>query len=523
MNGSFSFPFQSYSLPSISSNQHNKYPQTPKSDYGPDISQKLLDQIQNDSINYFSKHLDSSKFRLRIPDENIAKFDHIVDSRYQDIKSSVNQSLFFTNAQPTEQYSLRHVADGLKNKRYEEVRSAVDKLFNASYVDPLQQQSFASSANSLALYQAKIQEMSTFLSQKNQFFQKQQQQTQRQQQLQLQQQLPLFNGLLSVTTLYSYLATLSQDNDDNEIEVIRQIEKLPFSRKDLVHIYHFLDELVCLPKNNHLLLTSFLLPDLSPLIYNFIKQPHVIPILSTKPTTSSLNKRIMNATNEKYISKETLEAKKRQQFISIFDQFNPSTFYQNVTKMDSHAKSFALTQHFQKQKNEYYNIDALGQNVQSMDINELMNISDRVTYDLPSLQPAVDMPIPLIISPLPKDTDKLLITLLEEKPIESVRLATTFIQKLEEKNDLDEKEEIRLSELYMKRALGFYKMNMIPAAIIDMSRSIDIDPNEMKLRARAAFYLSIGENQLSSMDEQRAFEIERQIIEAPSPLDLDLC
>ena len=67
MNGTYSIPFQSYSSPSIKS-QQNKYSPSNIDEHGKDISAELLDQIQQNSINYFSKHLDSSKFRLRIPE-----------------------------------------------------------------------------------------------------------------------------------------------------------------------------------------------------------------------------------------------------------------------------------------------------------------------------------------------------------------------------------------------------------------------------------------------------------------------
>ena len=433
----YSAPLQSYDSTLISPAPRNS-PAT-KEKLGTEITPQMLDEIQKKSIRYFSKELNASKFRLRIPDDRTAKFNKIVDTKYQDIRSSVNQSLFFTRAQPLEQYSLRHIAVALRNKKYDEVRLDVDKLYNAS----MQQ----TSVNPNSLFNQQNIQQNTKL-----FLQQQQMSIFQSRKHLLQQQMQQ-GSFLSIASVYSYLATILKGNYELESAALRQMEHIQFPAKDLPHFIHLLDELLTLPDNEHALLSSFFLNDVTPLVQAFKNEPHPMPLISCKPVHTD---------------------NRSSSFLR--DAFR-SPALQNMAQSSSFNFGNILT----------YNL--------SLNINDLMQLAERLELYDPKPTPVSDMPktmsetIPKIFKQVPE-------LLLEGKYIDCIRFATTLIEA-----------GVKVPEMHMYRSLAYYKINRIPEAIIDMTTSIDHEPTPEKFNARAGFWLITGNQKLAANDQEKAIEL----------------
>ena len=110
-----------------------------------------------------------------------------------------------------------------------------------------------------------------------------------------------------------------------------------------------------------------------------------------------------------------------------------------------------------------------------------------------NLKICLDVPIPKEYIPCPKDPCIVPLTLIKGDGLETVKLATSFINEV-----------LYLPEMFMYRSLGYSELGNIPAAISDMSASIRLSPSPEKYRARAAFWTVVGEYDLAECDEQIA-------------------
>ncbi|EAY07774.1 hypothetical protein TVAG_000580 [Trichomonas vaginalis G3] len=368
MLNNFSCPFQQYSQITIP----NKYPVNKPITIEPsaEINQEFLEDLEKQSTKYFSHHLNANKYRTRIPEERTTSFDSVVNTRYKDVRTAVNQSLFFTRAQPIAQQSLRLSAICLQNRKYDEVITIIERL--------------------IAL-----------------------------------------QNYVSLGPVYSFLASILKGSFEDESHAFYQLEYVSISQKDLPHFFHLLDEMITLNVNDKPCLLSFMYHDIPTFISIYHREPHVMPLISSK-ITSLKNNPIRNG------------------------------------------------------------LEIRGNNLRFLTTENLIAKASAAADALPSLRPAIETPRATVTNISPKDTSQVALFITEGKYSKAVALASLHLQA-----------GTKFAEMYMYRAIALYYLDNIPGAIVDMSRSIDLEPTDEKYKARAAFWLALGDRDLCAQDLQR--------------------
>ena len=266
--------------------------------------------------------------------------------------------------------------------------------------------------------------------------------------------------------VYSFLASIIKGNYASESNILHLMEHLPYPANDLPHFYHFLDELSTLPNNQHVLLTSLLLQDTQSLAVAFKHEPHVLPLLSSKISM--------------HYRQDPMREPRIQQYLNQGQNQNQSPQ------------------------------DLLRQREESLKVKNIFRVAEYSSQKMPKLIPAIDMPTPPII-PSEQAIDKSAVPLniLTNQFGDAIKLASTFIEKGE-----------NLADMYMYRAIAYMRIDQIPAAIMDLNRSIELESTDEKLRARAACWLIAGEPDLALIDitDNKANEDIKDIVNALSPI-----
>ena len=252
-------------------------------------------------------------------------------------------------------------------------------------------------------------------------------------------------------SVYSFISSLIYGTYSIESNYLHLMEHLPFPSEDLPHFFHLLDELATLPANDHILLASFLTNDTNSLIDAFRHEPHVMPLISS-------NVRI-----------HPRQDPMREPRLSEF---------------------FNQPQGNQKNKQNVEQKTNLLQKADAMRPECLFKAAEESAKRLPRMNPVLKDPIAPSIPNLQKaDVSNVAISLLTEQFNETIKMATNYIQ-----------QGVNLADMYVYRAIALLRLGHIPAAIADFTRSIEIEPTDQKLRARAACWKIAGENGLAYLD-----------------------
>ena len=143
-------------------------------------------------------------------------------------------------------------------------------------------------------------------------------------------------------------------------------------------------------------------------------------------------------------------------------------------------------------------------------IENYVHLSDLSKIKIPMMRPAADVPKTLRHHPLPKDTSCVAVHILSNQYTEAIKMATSYIS-----------QDTKLAEMYMYRAAAFYKLKRIPAAIIDITRSIEIEPTDEKLLLRAACYMSLGDHDMANKNifDNKCNEDVKNLISTRRPIN----
>lgn len=258
----FSCPFQQWNQTSIPS----KHSTTKPLNIEPtaEVNQQILEAMEKQSKKYFGYHLNAEKYRSRMPEDHSCNFQNVVNTKYQDIRTAVNQSIYFTRAQPVAQQALRYAAISLQAKRYDNVIKTIDRLMslqNPSCLGPI----------------------------------------------------------------YSFIASILQGSFDTESKTFYQLEHVQVPQKDLPHFFHLLDELITLQKSDSSCLIKLLFNDIQALRMAFNREPHIMPLLNSKsynisrdPLRPSLDVRIQLNSQKFYTVDYLLDKAAAEQFQSPY-------------------------------------------------------------------------------------------------------------------------------------------------------------------------------------------------------------